>query len=358
MDSTVFEKFGQPTDLVTEADIKVEELIKSKLKEKFPDHMFIGEETKAAGDNYEFTNKPTWIIDPIDGTTNFVQGFPFVAVSIGLTINKEPVVGVVFNPFPNEVRGIMVNGHDFNEGPVNLFCRKCLSIRGGSPYEGDENSKQSQLRLIREMLDVVEETDLVTETDIKVEELIKSKLKEKFPDHMFIGEETKAAGNNHEITDKPTWIVDPIDGTTNFVQGFPFVAVSIGLAINKDPLLLFTARKGHGAFLNHTTRLPLSHPYPPPVLPSSLSQCLIAYEFSGSDRTDWLLSKKIDSVHNLGIVVNGREFNEGPVDLFCRKFLCIRSGSPCEGDENSKQSQLRLIREMLDIIEEIDCPRT
>ncbi|CAG8796990.1 27300_t:CDS:2, partial [Dentiscutata erythropus] len=153
---------------------------------------------------------------------------------------------------------------------------------------------------------------------------------------------------------------------------------------------LFTARKGHGAFLNHTIRLPLSHPYPPPVLPSSLSQCLIAYEFSGTDRTDWLLSKKIDSVHNLlsssesskkvgsvhgvrclcsgaldicyvakgGIVVNGREFNEGPVDLFCRKFLCVRSGSPCEGDENSKQSQLRLTREMCDVIEEIDCPRT
>ncbi|CAG8459595.1 18140_t:CDS:2 [Racocetra fulgida] len=210
-----------------------------------------------------------------------------------------------------------------------------------------------------------EQTDLVTETDIKVEEFIKSKLKEKFPDHMFIGEETKAAGNHSEFTDKPTWIVDPI---------------------------------GHGAFLNHTTRLPLSHPSSPPVLPSSLSQCLVAYDFAGANRSDSTLSKKINSLHNLlrspgevswsskkagtvrgvrclcsaaisicylakalvilvesgGIMVNGHGFNEGPVDIFGRKYLSIRGGSPCEGDENSKQSQLRLIREMLDVIEEID----
>ncbi|CAG8771548.1 2996_t:CDS:2, partial [Dentiscutata erythropus] len=124
----------------------------------------------------------------------------------------------------------------------------------------------------------------------------------------FIGEETKAAGNNYEFTNKPTWIIDPIDGTTNFVQGFPFVAVSIGLTINKEPVVgvvfnpflneLFTARKGHGAFLNHTIRLPLSHPYPPSVLPSSLSQCLVAYEYSAT-RSDLILNKKISSVHNL-----------------------------------------------------------
>ncbi|CAG8613259.1 16960_t:CDS:2, partial [Racocetra persica] len=246
-----------------------------------------------------------------------------------------------------------------------------------------------------------QQTDLVTETDIKVEEFIKSKLKEKFPDHMFIGEESKAAGNHHELTDKPTWIVDPIDGTTNFIHGFPFVAVSIGLTINKEPVVgvvfnpflneLFTARKGHGAFLNHTTRLPLSYPSPPPVLPSSLSQCLVSYDYAGANRSDSVLSKKINSLHNLlrspgevswsskkagsvrgvrclcsaaitlvilvesgGMMVNGHGFNEGPVDICGRKYLSIRGGSPCEGDENSKQSQLRLIREMLDVIEEID----
>ncbi|CAG8761931.1 24743_t:CDS:2, partial [Cetraspora pellucida] len=151
-------------------------------------------------------------------------------------------------------------------------------------------------------------TDLVTETDQLVEELIKSKLKESFPEHKFIGEETKAAGYEYEFTDDPTWIVDPIDGTTNFVHGFPFVAVSIGLTINKEsvvgvvfnPILneLYSARKGHGAFLNQTTRLPLSYPNPPIQLPSSLSQCLVITEY-GSDRSDITISKKVNSVHNL-----------------------------------------------------------
>lgn len=63
-----------------------------------------------------------------------------------------------------------------------------------------------------------------------------------------------------ELTDEPTWIIDPIDGTTNFVHSFPFTCVSIALSVNKqleigvvyNPILeqLFTARRGRGAFLN------------------------------------------------------------------------------------------------------------
>ena len=49
------------------------------------------------------TNNPTFTIDPIDRTTNFVHSFPSVCISFGLTINKEPVVGVIFNPFHTEM---------------------------------------------------------------------------------------------------------------------------------------------------------------------------------------------------------------------------------------------------------------
>ncbi|CAG8511129.1 13929_t:CDS:1, partial [Cetraspora pellucida] len=59
-----------------------------------------------------------------------------------------------------------------------------------------------------------------------------------------------------------------------------------------------------------------------------------------------------------GMMVNAQGYDEGPVDIFGRKYLAIRGGSPCDGDENSKQSQLRLIREIWDVIEEVDCPRT
>ncbi|GAU29858.1 hypothetical protein TSUD_379480 [Trifolium subterraneum] len=91
-----------------------------------------------------------------------------------------------------------------------------------------------------------EGVDLVTETDKACEDLIFNHLKELYPTHKFIGEETTAAFGTTELTDDPTWIVDPLDGTTNFVHGFPFVCVSIGLTIGK----LFTAVRGKGAFLN------------------------------------------------------------------------------------------------------------
>ncbi|EFN83671.1 Inositol monophosphatase 2 [Harpegnathos saltator] len=101
--------------------------------------------------------------------------------------------------------------------------------------------------------------DLVTEYDRKIEDIIISKLKNAFPSHKFIAEES--TGNElPELTDSPTWIIDPIDGTVNFVHGFPQTCIVIGLAVKKEVVLgivynpileqLFTARKGRGAFLN------------------------------------------------------------------------------------------------------------
>ncbi|XP_076023801.1 inositol monophosphatase 1 [Genypterus blacodes] len=102
--------------------------------------------------------------------------------------------------------------------------------------------------------------DLVTQTDQMVEQLIIQSVKEKFPTHRFIGEESVAAGEPCVLSDSPTWIIDPIDGTTNFVHKFPFVAVSIGFYVNKQVEFavvysclddkMFTARRGRGAFCN------------------------------------------------------------------------------------------------------------
>ncbi|KAH0504706.1 Inositol monophosphatase 1 [Microtus ochrogaster] len=64
---------SSPADLVTVTDQNVEKMLLSSIKEKYPSHSFIGEESVAAGEKTVFTDKPTWIIDPIDGTTNFVH---------------------------------------------------------------------------------------------------------------------------------------------------------------------------------------------------------------------------------------------------------------------------------------------
>ncbi|XP_061589062.1 inositol monophosphatase 1 isoform X1 [Cololabis saira] len=127
--------------------------------------------------------------------------------------------------------------------------------------------------------------DLVTQTDQRVEQLIIQSVKEKFPSHRFIGEESVAAGESCILTDEPTWIIDPIDGTTNFVHTFPFVAVSIGFSVNKRVEVgvvyscledkMFTARRGKGAFCNGEA-LQVSEQ-------TDIHQAIIATEF-GSNR--------------------------------------------------------------------------
>lgn len=117
-------KQNNSSDLVTATDKYVEKTVKEHLNKVFPTHHFVGEETVAANNNSScnLTNEPTWCIDPIDGTTNFVHGFPFICISIALLIDKEPVVGVVFNPILNELYSASKNGGAFyNEKSLPLI---------------------------------------------------------------------------------------------------------------------------------------------------------------------------------------------------------------------------------------------
>ena len=75
--------------------------------------------------------------------------------------------------------------------------------------------------------------DLVTETDQQVEKLLMDGIRAKYPDHQFIGEEESSEGKKAVLTDAPTWIIDPVDGTMNFVHSFPHSAISVALLINK-----------------------------------------------------------------------------------------------------------------------------
>lgn len=89
------------SDLVTEFDCKVEEFVRAKMTAAYPDFDFLGEESYKAGQ--KLRDVPTFIVDPIDGTLNFVGGFPNFAISLALTVDKKPVVGVVFNPVRKEL---------------------------------------------------------------------------------------------------------------------------------------------------------------------------------------------------------------------------------------------------------------
>jgi len=89
----------------------------ARLRSAFPDHAFVGEEEASeakskglpvpkvskVGDDGRLNLTPTWCVDPLDGTTNFVHGWPFVCVSVGLVVRGYPVLGVVLNPIMGEL---------------------------------------------------------------------------------------------------------------------------------------------------------------------------------------------------------------------------------------------------------------
>uniref|UniRef100_A0A8C6R6X5 inositol-phosphate phosphatase n=1 Tax=Nannospalax galili TaxID=1026970 RepID=A0A8C6R6X5_NANGA len=120
------------------------------------------------------------------------------------------------------------------------------AVRGAGPWEECfEAAVQLALRagqIIRKALTEEKRVstktsaaDLVTETDHLVEDLIISELQKRFPSHSrFIAEEATASGAKCVLTHSPTWIIDPIDGTCNFVHRFPTVAVSIGFAVHQE----------------------------------------------------------------------------------------------------------------------------
>jgi myo-inositol-1(or 4)-monophosphatase len=90
-------------DLVTDADLAAQQAIRDSLHARFPDHGFLGEEGPDAKARPDTAAPPTWIVDPLDGTTNYVHDFPFYCVSIGLQVAGELVVGVVYDPRHQEL---------------------------------------------------------------------------------------------------------------------------------------------------------------------------------------------------------------------------------------------------------------
>ncbi|MFL5242472.1 MAG: inositol monophosphatase family protein [Gemmataceae bacterium] len=92
-------------DLVTDADLASQRVIRAFLNERFPDHDFLGEEEgEPAGKTRPGRGAPpTWIVDPIDGTTNYVHDFPLYCISIGLEAAGELVAGVVLDPVRKEL---------------------------------------------------------------------------------------------------------------------------------------------------------------------------------------------------------------------------------------------------------------
>jgi myo-inositol-1(or 4)-monophosphatase len=123
------------TDLVTEVDIAAEKLIVSALRREFPAHIILAEEGTPGAERGEFT----WVIDPLDGTTNYAHGFPVFAVSIGLEIAGEVAWGAVYNPVLDEFFTARSGGGAFcNGAPLRVSSTALLGdsfLATGFPYD-------------------------------------------------------------------------------------------------------------------------------------------------------------------------------------------------------------------------------
>jgi myo-inositol-1(or 4)-monophosphatase len=139
-----------PANLVTEADFASQETIVGIIQSQFPDHGFLGEEE---------LDRPVigpfrWIIDPLDGTANYVHGFPYFAVSIGLECAGEMLVGVIYDPTRDEMfvaqkgRGAWLNERAIRPSPVAGLEKAFVVASLPSAVDADHPSVGRLLRVL------------------------------------------------------------------------------------------------------------------------------------------------------------------------------------------------------------------
>ena len=125
---------GSPTNLVTEMDSRAEALIIEALQAAFPTHAILSEERGSVGAASPYR----WIIDPLDGTTNYAHGFPVYAVSIALEVEGKVVLGVAYDPTLDECfvtergQGAFLNGDQLHVSATATLNESLLAT--GSPY--------------------------------------------------------------------------------------------------------------------------------------------------------------------------------------------------------------------------------
>ncbi|KAJ4375356.1 hypothetical protein N0V83_002442 [Neocucurbitaria cava] len=120
------------SDLVTKYDSQIEAMVESRTQAAYPHFGFLGEETFKHGT--KLLDTPTFVCDPIDGTLNFSKGVPNCAISLALTLNKKPVVGIVYNPFRGDLYTAIKN-------------RGAFLTKISSPSSSTEMQKEKKFKL-------------------------------------------------------------------------------------------------------------------------------------------------------------------------------------------------------------------
>ena len=145
LDTPRFASLKGKTDLVTETDYRSENTIKRIIKSFFPEHSFLAEES---GEDVKSSDY-LWIIDPLDGTTNFVHGYPSFAVSIALYYQKSPLIGVVLEMPHTKLYSAITGEGAWCEGQP-IFCSTTNLLENsllvtGFGYDHGENWNKNML---------------------------------------------------------------------------------------------------------------------------------------------------------------------------------------------------------------------
>jgi myo-inositol-1(or 4)-monophosphatase len=139
-------------DLVTEFDQRSEEVIVSSLQKEFPEHAILAEETGL----HQTTSEYQWVVDPIDGTTNFAHGFPLFAISLGLLRGSVPVVGVIYDPLHEELfAAALGEGATLNGRPIRVSSQAHLGqslLATGFAYDIRTNPRNNLAQFTHFML--------------------------------------------------------------------------------------------------------------------------------------------------------------------------------------------------------------
>lgn len=138
-------------DFVTDKDVEVQQYVYERLHEAYPQIGFIGEETC---DYANGTSEQQWILDPIDGTTNYIYGYNLSAISLALKHQDDIIFGIVYNPFTNELfRAAKGEGAYLNDKRIKASKKpginEALVAVGTSPY--DKNMAERVFESIREI---------------------------------------------------------------------------------------------------------------------------------------------------------------------------------------------------------------
>lgn len=140
-------------DFVSQVDLAAEELVIECIRERYPNHAILGEETGQKG-----SSDTVWIIDPLDGTTNFLHGFPVYAVSIGVQVKGRMEVGVVYDPNRQELftatRG---TGAQLDGRRLRVDTNRVLDgalIGTGFPYRLNEQWMDTYLQQFRAVMNI------------------------------------------------------------------------------------------------------------------------------------------------------------------------------------------------------------